>query len=339
MPIYCDESGFTGNDALNVDQPYFSYASVNIGSAEAADYLNDFRERHKIKSHEIKGSVLLSRPRGRDAVQELLFDMLPQSRLYISQKLYSLCGRFFEYVFEPLFAGHNGPLYYSAFNQYIAVSIYASIIPYKGKDLRVLIETFEAVMRHKVRPEALFTISNHINEEMMMISEFMSIHQEAILKELDDRPFLDKWILDDTFTALWSVLSSWTEVQSGLEVICDESKPLADSVDVFKVFIGRNDKSYYRTPSGEIKQMLISLDSEIVLKKSIDVPGLQIADVLASSLTYAAKNAAIDEQARDWVTRIFQEPYISCAVGPDIERFSDKRERCFSGFDFGRIAQ
>ena len=261
MPIYCDESGFTGNDALNTDQPYFSYASVNIEEQEAADYLREFRARHRINSLEVKGSALLSRPRGRDAVQELLVDMLPRSRLYISEKLFSLCGRFFEYVFEPLFVGHNGPLYYSAFNQYIAVLIYMSLFPYQGKDLRRLIETFEAVMRHKLRPEALFNISGHIQEEMMMVGELMTIHQDAILNELDDRPFLDKWILDDTFTALWSVLSSWTEVQSGLNVICDESKPLADSVDIFKVFIGRKDKSYYRTPSGEIKQMLINLEN------------------------------------------------------------------------------
>ena len=54
---------------------------------------------------------------------------------------------------------------------------------------------------------------------------------------------------------------------------------------------------------------------------------MQIADILASSLTYAAKNAQKDKHAQNWISKIFQEPYISCAVAPDIERFSDKRER------------
>ncbi len=163
MPIYCDESGFTGNDALNIDQPYFSYAAVNIEHDDAAEYLKQFRERHRIKSPEVKGSALLSRPKGRDAAEELLIDMLPHSRVYISEKLFSLCGRFFEYVFEPLFAGHNGPLYYSAFNQYIAVTVYMSFFPYKGNSFKNLIETFESVMRHNTPPETLFVTAHGVS--------------------------------------------------------------------------------------------------------------------------------------------------------------------------------
>lgn len=73
--------------------------------------------------------------------------------------------------------------------------------------------------------------------------------------------------------------------------------------------------------------MVINLDNKIALKRSIDEPGLQIADVVASCITYTAKNASSNNQVKKWKEKIFLEPTMSCAVGADIKRFSDKQER------------
>lgn len=35
--IYCDESGFTGNNLSDLDQPYFVYADVAITPEEATE--------------------------------------------------------------------------------------------------------------------------------------------------------------------------------------------------------------------------------------------------------------------------------------------------------------
>ena len=46
MPIlYCDESGFTGQDLLNADQRYFSYASVLIDQVEASELVAQAEKR------------------------------------------------------------------------------------------------------------------------------------------------------------------------------------------------------------------------------------------------------------------------------------------------------
>jgi hypothetical protein len=53
LTIFCDESGFTGQDLLNPDQPYFSYSSVLIDPEEAqqlvAQATADFRLGNELK--------------------------------------------------------------------------------------------------------------------------------------------------------------------------------------------------------------------------------------------------------------------------------------------------
>ena len=57
--LYCDESGFTGPDLLNADQPYFVYSSVLIDPKHAAELVQQVRADYKLQGNELKGSRLL----------------------------------------------------------------------------------------------------------------------------------------------------------------------------------------------------------------------------------------------------------------------------------------
>lgn len=41
--LFCDESGFTGQDLLNPDQQYFSYSSVLMNPLEAGEIVAQVR--------------------------------------------------------------------------------------------------------------------------------------------------------------------------------------------------------------------------------------------------------------------------------------------------------
>jgi hypothetical protein len=62
--IYFDESGFTGNDLLNDDQPVFVYASVAIEPSQAEDIIAEMISRFRLQGDELKGSNLVGHTRG-----------------------------------------------------------------------------------------------------------------------------------------------------------------------------------------------------------------------------------------------------------------------------------
>jgi hypothetical protein len=55
VQIYCDESGFSGNNLLNREQPYFVLGTVAIPSEEAADLVAKIRTDFRLQGAELKG--------------------------------------------------------------------------------------------------------------------------------------------------------------------------------------------------------------------------------------------------------------------------------------------
>ena len=63
--VFCDESGFDGNNLWHPDQPYFSYAAVCIAPDEADAIIAEAMQRFKPPGNEIKTAKLLRSNPGR----------------------------------------------------------------------------------------------------------------------------------------------------------------------------------------------------------------------------------------------------------------------------------
>ena len=70
--IYFDESGFTGNNLLNLDQPAFVYTSVAIDPQNASRLHNELVSRFHLRGKELKGKNLVRYSRGQEAISWLL---------------------------------------------------------------------------------------------------------------------------------------------------------------------------------------------------------------------------------------------------------------------------
>ena len=57
--IYFDESGFTGNNLLNLNQPAFVYASVAIDPQNASHLHSELVSRFQLQGKEMKGKNLV----------------------------------------------------------------------------------------------------------------------------------------------------------------------------------------------------------------------------------------------------------------------------------------
>lgn len=102
--IYIDESGYTGGDLYNADQPHFVVASSLIGDDEAADILRRAFPRYRgpefkfsnIWRRRVHRDGLLAFAREIPAISDRLF-------LYGIDKRFSLIVKMFDYLVEPSF--------------------------------------------------------------------------------------------------------------------------------------------------------------------------------------------------------------------------------------------
>ena len=103
-----------------------------------------------------------------------------------------------------------------------------------------------------------------------------------------------RWDLELSQTSVHWLLAYWSEKFEVLDAYCDESKPIESNREVFDQFIGRKDKAYIQLGEHQCPSVVYNLSRSINLVDSKQFPGVQLADVLASSLAYALKNKTED---------------------------------------------
>ena len=144
----------------------------------------------------------------------------------------------------------------------------------------------------------------------------MEGYSGAIIKEMDEiKATTDggKWMLDLSSTVLFSFLIHWAKSHDEMTVICDESKPLKAITPKFDKMFDGTDKTPllhlltgHRLPKPNLKQ-------NIQFKDSKESAGIQLADIVASSATYALKK---DDKS---LLRILAEGLIDGSVWPTHE--------------------
>ena len=105
--VFCDESGFTGNNLWQADQPFFVYAAVSIDPDEAADMVESIRRNYRIQSTELHAIQLLKHDNGKRAIIEIVESLVQRSSVVFFHKRYSLAAKMFEYLIEPAISDGN----------------------------------------------------------------------------------------------------------------------------------------------------------------------------------------------------------------------------------------
>ena len=291
--FYFDEAGFTGNDLLNTKQPVFVYAGVAMSEDLASQIHSEAISRFRISARELKGARLIRSKRGREAISWVLSQSAEHSRIMLANKEYALAGKFFEYIFEPALASHNTFFYEIDFHKFIATFLHISARAGDSDAIEIL-EGFSALMRSK-DPEQLETVLAVLDRldqsnPLAKIVTFALCHRMSIGDELASvarSGQVATCTLELSMTALHWLLASWGEQFKVLDVYCDNSKPIEAGKNFFSAFIGREDKTYIRLGSRPTPSVIYNLAGPINLVDSRESPGIQIADVLSSSLTYA----------------------------------------------------
>ena len=294
--IYLDEAGATGNHLLDPEQPFFVYASIALEADEASAIHSEMVDRFRIQGPELKGASLTKRPKGRDAVLWLWSEVGQRSKIAVAEKTYALAGKFFEYMFEPSLARNNSLFYSIEFHKFIANYLYIS---YKAGEAytKKMFRDFEDLMDTHEPSDVGKVLSplDHLTTSgpLATMLAFCQLNRESIRDEIKLLRDLDggtRWDLELSQTMVHWLLAHWGEEFESLDAYCDESKPIESNMDMFNQFIGRTDKAYIRLGGEPRPSLVYNLAGPIQLVDSRKYPGVQIADVLASSLAYSLKN-------------------------------------------------
>ncbi len=310
--FYFDEAGYTGNNLLDPSQPVFVYAGVAIDRDFASQLHAEALACYGIEIQELKGANLVKSPKGCKAISLILENISGYSHVVVANKVYALAGKFSEYIFKPVLASHSSLFYAIDFHKYIATLLY---IGFEARNPHVIetLKSFAEMMRSTdVRQfEAVLSSLSHFDQSdpMGAILAFSLCHRKRIetgINEMNEMRSVKKfdavanWTLDLSMTALYWLLASWGEKFEVLEVYCDESKPIRDAKDFFEAFIGREDKVYNLLDNQSSPSIVYNLSGPINLVDSKESHGVQIADVVSSSLAYALKNPNKDI-AKEWL--------------------------------------
>jgi hypothetical protein len=312
LDIFCDESGFTGENLLNSDQRFFAYGSVAIDPAEAAQLVAQTISDFRLQGKELKGKNLLRHASGRKAATAVIRELGARAQVVIVHKKYALACKLFEYTFEPLISEISTVLYSVNFHKFIANLLYLASLSHHPR-AHVFSERFEQAVRGDEEPLRRF-LSVHSatsDDPVEMLISFCVFHRNAILRELAETKGAVRWVLDVTATSLNSLLTSWGRRAPQLRVVCDESGPLASALSYFDAWVGNEHKGSIRLGERDI-DLGFTLAAPIALAKSHESPGVQLADVL-SSVAVAVAGDPSNKWSREVITILFE----SGAIHPD----------------------
>jgi len=326
--IYCDESGFSGNNLADNGNPYFVYSSVRFEPEAASELVAQVKKDFRLQG-EIKGANLTKHAQGRRALTRLVKSCAPESKLIMANKKFALAGKLFEYIFEPPLAKNSLLFYNIGFQKYIANLLHGDLITKHATASELLVKFQEAMRALDFAKLADLLTEDHKRPKgdyspRELVVRFARAATGPALAELEslcEQGGVGKWVLDLSSTSLNGLLSAWGEQMDSMEVMCDDSKPLKDLQEVFNWRVGKFERKYIEL-EGRRQLLTYSLATPIRFASSKDFPGLQLADALASALAFSL-NHSDDKVAITWRQMLFES--VNDAIMPDLNYVDMKR--------------
>jgi len=334
--IFCDEAGFDGNNLWNPEQPHFVYAAVELSPQEAAEIVSEARSGFSIKTDELHAARMLRHDKGRKTIEWILDKVSGRFELACFHKRYSLAGKFFEYMIEPIISDGSNYFYENGFHKFIANGLYFSALAEPGINELNLIDFQELIRSQDAKRltdviHSLAARSAGEDSLLQSIATILICNQHRIKDELQmfdsssDASSVVKWLLELTITALRGLcISASGPSMRPLIVTCDDSKPLRDGADFVNAMVGRTDFHSIRFDNRE-SQFTFNLSEEVRFASSKSCLGIQIADVAASSAAFALKRPS-EAFSQLWIER-YSNAIHEQSVFPDAGEIDPNRER------------
>ena len=291
MPIiYFDESGNTGSNYLDPDQPAYALASIIIDPQVGQDLLT--RHFGRFDSTDIKHSKLSGHHRGQEAIKACLRELeevAPSYKIYLVLKRFGLICKYVELVIHPSaeqcgFDLHEGGetkrfadlLWFCGPHMYRREDCDQTLLTFqrwatgKGVSLEALTET---VLKLKCAGS-----SNEADEIVKL--PFNGMHKIEC-------PAGPGYSMDVSFTSAYASLRSWMEEGlDEIDIVHDRSKVMQEQVGLWPMLADAETTArLFAGLPGEWPPLPVN---SVNLADKDDQPLLQLADIIAGAGTTLA---------------------------------------------------
>lgn len=304
--IFGDEAGFTGENMIDDDQPYFCYTTIAATEDECKEIIDFLRVKYRFQNNnELKGKILYRRSDIHLIVEDLLEKLKGKFITTVDHKKFTVCCRLFEYIYEPVFANRNSIFYKNYFHLSLANMLFISIFVKDPKAIKIFNDLYHYLRWGKVDDlEILFKAEYIENNDDLLdaILRFAYIHKFKIFEEFTLRKstsdvITPDWFLDLSITKVNHMLAQWGQKYDKLTVILDESKPLFSdyATECFKPMIDRKGEQVFMQFGSRKTPITYNLKELPTLKSSKDSHGIQLADLVSSIFLKSLNNSDNDK--------------------------------------------
>lgn len=290
--IYIDESGNTGQDLLNSEQTVFVLASNNFSDIELETLSKLFENDKEIHFKKLKNNSI-----GQNSIIKFLnHELITEKNIICStaHKEYATVGQIVDQLIEPVLYDIDVDIY--RFGQNIAITnfIYVFGISFWDKELfKTVLNLFINMMRTKKETD-IIDFYNSVNKLYKSLKpEYKQLLEPIIHSKKQINIILEgvnKFTIDLTLSSFYIICDKWyKKTNEKLNIIQDDSK----QIEFFKSYIEFT-KSL-NLPKQEIgfgsRKMTFPTQIEnLTLVNSEQNIGVQISDLIASSLTFMYNN-------------------------------------------------
>lgn len=290
--IYFDESGNTGRQLGDLDQPIFILGSCDLTDEECELLLAPLRSP---QAPEIHFKRLRKTPRGQDRIIDFLNSALvspDRFKAVVFHKRFMLLTKILDDLLENLLADFNFNFYENGQNRALSNMLYHVMPVAVGQELfdqllrlyydMCLGKTEEDIANFYAHIETMQAVC--ANSTLSLEVELGLLHMTQInvrktLKIIEDNTF------NPAIPAFFSLCVLWGRKYPAFNAVCDDSEPVEKQADFFNMVadprhvpevIGHGPNSY------ELPLKLQGLE----FTSSHKSDGIQAADIITSALAY-----------------------------------------------------
>lgn len=319
--IAFDESGNTGQDLLNPNQPMFSLASVYLSDADTEEAINILTTQ---TGQEIKFSNLVRSTAGRQRVLSFLqspYAKIDKAKIYVIHKRYMVVGKIVDLLIEPLAHRDGLNLYQQGCNIAMANLYYTCLPTVCGDDeFNDFLGKFVEMIRKKDRNSITefykscgrmyhsAKLPGFKNDLAVMLKSIEVI--DEVLRASDATQ------LDPSVTSFVQHCAAWGSCLShDFDVVYDESKPIRQQQTLLSLLMAKDEPEMqvgydYRKMALPLKEA-----TGINFGDSKTIKQLQVADVIAGASAYWARGFTEVKADRDFCESLEEYGIRSLVIG------------------------
>lgn len=308
--VFCDESGNSGGNYLDVDQPFFIEAGwiVPVSQLNNVKSIEDCAKKLNV-TDEIHGKNLIRNRRNQRIFTELFIELGKQGctpTFVFAEKKYCVSAKIIETLFDPVYNELTGNEYtYDNKMKKEKAELFYTLpfdilrdfaTAYEAKDISLMSESIKNISENvTIRGEV--ELSKQILESLKYIEENMHTEKQVI----DSQPKKVMASLNvPIFASLNNMLKKFgRSIDAELTLIHDETKQFREAYpETFNIFAHAKQTEFQLTDGNSIVLGFKKL-KKFEFCNSKNNYWIQAADMLSSALSRSLKTLYYDEEMTD----------------------------------------